>query len=188
MEIRKNSSRHHSRRFIRMATFIGKNISTIVELITAVFGIVAFVWRTFFSLSLEMLGQYAEIGRELWVLDVTSDLGVPVTVALSRSTSGPHEHIMLGFGAHLDPRLAVRRAVSARLPSSAARITCASKPSTPPATSTATCPSPRCSRSTVAACQSAANDSSGQGKAALAAPSGRPGAASTSRCTSRARP
>jgi ribosomal protein S12 methylthiotransferase accessory factor len=60
----------------------------------------------------EMLGQYAEIGRELWVLDVTSDLGVPVTVALSRSTSGPHEHIMLGFGAHLDPRLAVRRAVS----------------------------------------------------------------------------
>ncbi|WP_370966738.1 TOMM precursor leader peptide-binding protein [Amycolatopsis sp. cg9] len=60
----------------------------------------------------EMAGNYAAIGRELWVLDVTSDLGVPVTVALSRRTDGPHEDIMMGFGAHLDPRIAVRRAVT----------------------------------------------------------------------------
>ncbi|WP_410642145.1 TOMM precursor leader peptide-binding protein [Amycolatopsis sp. lyj-346] len=60
----------------------------------------------------EMTGHYAGMGRELWVLDVTSDLGVPVFVAASRRTDGPHEHIIFGFGAHLDPRIAVRRAVS----------------------------------------------------------------------------
>jgi ribosomal protein S12 methylthiotransferase accessory factor len=60
----------------------------------------------------EMSRNYAAIGRELWVLDVTSDLGIPVTVALSRRTDSPHEDIMLGFGAHLDPRIAVRRAVT----------------------------------------------------------------------------
>lgn len=60
----------------------------------------------------EMSGNYAGIGRELWVLDVTSDLEIPVTVALSRRTDGPHEDIMFGFGAHLDPRIAVRRAVT----------------------------------------------------------------------------
>ncbi|WP_328617964.1 TOMM precursor leader peptide-binding protein [Amycolatopsis sp. NBC_00355] len=60
----------------------------------------------------EMTGHYAGLGRELWVLDVTSDLGIPVFVAVSRRTYGPHEHIMFGFGAHLDPRIAVRRAVT----------------------------------------------------------------------------
>ncbi|MGW4065378.1 TOMM precursor leader peptide-binding protein [Amycolatopsis sp. NPDC004747] len=60
----------------------------------------------------EMSGNYAAIGRELWVLDLTSDLGIPVAAALSRRTDGPREEIMLGFGAHLDPRIAVRRAVT----------------------------------------------------------------------------
>ncbi|MEC3975185.1 TOMM precursor leader peptide-binding protein [Amycolatopsis sp. H20-H5] len=60
----------------------------------------------------ETIGQYAELGRELWALDVTSDLGVPVMVAVSRSVTGERERIMFGFGAHLDPRLALRRAVS----------------------------------------------------------------------------
>ncbi|WP_103352555.1 TOMM precursor leader peptide-binding protein [Amycolatopsis sp. CA-128772] len=60
----------------------------------------------------EMSANYAAINRELWVLDVTSDLGIPVTVALSRRTDSSHEDIMLGFGAHLDPRIAVRRAVT----------------------------------------------------------------------------
>ncbi|MFD5091645.1 TOMM precursor leader peptide-binding protein [Amycolatopsis thailandensis] len=60
----------------------------------------------------EMVGQYARAGRELWVLDLTADLGVPVMVALSRSIAGPRENVMMGFGAHLDPRTALRRAVS----------------------------------------------------------------------------
>lgn len=55
---------------------------------------------------------YAELGRELWVLDLTADLGVPVTAAVSRRIDGPHEDIMFGFGAHLDPRIALRRALT----------------------------------------------------------------------------
>ncbi|MFD9894026.1 TOMM precursor leader peptide-binding protein [Amycolatopsis sp. NPDC059027] len=60
----------------------------------------------------EMAGHYTDLGRELWALDVTSDLGVPVMVALSRRTDGPQEQIMMGLGAHLDPRIALRRAVT----------------------------------------------------------------------------
>jgi bacteriocin biosynthesis cyclodehydratase domain-containing protein len=60
----------------------------------------------------EMSGNYAAIGRELWVLDLTADLEIPVMVALSRRTDGPHENVTFGFGAHLDPRIAVRRAVT----------------------------------------------------------------------------
>ncbi len=50
--------------------------------------------------------------RELWVLDLTSDLAIPVFVAISRRTRRSPEHILMGFGAHLDPRIAVLRAVT----------------------------------------------------------------------------
>ena len=50
--------------------------------------------------------------RDLWVLDVTSDLNIPACVAVSRRTDWPEEHIMLGFGAHLDARIAVLRALT----------------------------------------------------------------------------
>jgi len=60
----------------------------------------------------ELREVYAGLGREVWVLDVTSDLGVPVLAAVSRDTRGPREAIMLGFGAHLDPAVAVRRALT----------------------------------------------------------------------------
>jgi ribosomal protein S12 methylthiotransferase accessory factor len=50
--------------------------------------------------------------RELWALDLTSDLGIPVFVALSRRTNRREERIMMGFGAHLDPRIALLRAVT----------------------------------------------------------------------------
>nr|WP_246422497.1 TOMM precursor leader peptide-binding protein [Nocardiopsis mwathae] len=59
-----------------------------------------------------MYGVHAGIGREMWVLDITSDLGVPVMVAVSRRTGHPREDVMLGFGAHFDPRVAVHRAVA----------------------------------------------------------------------------
>ncbi|MGC7096644.1 TOMM precursor leader peptide-binding protein [Amycolatopsis lurida] len=60
----------------------------------------------------ELRTQYARLGREVWVLDATSDLGVPVMVAVSRRIDRPGERIMLGLGAHLDPRLALRRALT----------------------------------------------------------------------------
>jgi ribosomal protein S12 methylthiotransferase accessory factor len=51
-------------------------------------------------------------GRELWAIDLTTDLGVPVFAAASRRAEGPAERIFLGFGAHLDPRVALLRAVT----------------------------------------------------------------------------
>jgi ribosomal protein S12 methylthiotransferase accessory factor len=56
--------------------------------------------------------KYRRLGREIWVLDTTSDLGVPVMAALSRRTGQPTEDIMFGFGAHPDPRQALRRALT----------------------------------------------------------------------------
>ncbi len=55
---------------------------------------------------------YASIGREWWVLDLTSDLGVPCYAAVSRRVGGGPEEPLLGFGAHLDPAIALRRAVT----------------------------------------------------------------------------
>jgi oxazoline/thiazoline synthase len=48
----------------------------------------------------------------VWALDLTADLGVPVVAALSARTDKPAEDILIGFGAHLDPRIALRRAVA----------------------------------------------------------------------------
>ncbi|MGP3977383.1 TOMM precursor leader peptide-binding protein [Streptomyces sp. 8N114] len=65
-----------------------------------------------------MRASYAAIGREFWVLDLTSDLGVPVMCALSRYAGrtgggrGGREDIVFGFGCHLDPALALRRALT----------------------------------------------------------------------------
>ncbi len=55
---------------------------------------------------------YRRLSRQFWVLDVTSDLGIPAMVAVSRRTDKAAEDIMLGFGAHLDPRIALRRALT----------------------------------------------------------------------------
>ncbi|MFE0733518.1 TOMM precursor leader peptide-binding protein [Streptomyces sp. NPDC058855] len=55
---------------------------------------------------------YRSIGREVWALNLTSDFGIPVVAALSRRTDRPHEDVLFGFGAHLDPLIAVRRALT----------------------------------------------------------------------------
>ncbi|WP_410622418.1 TOMM precursor leader peptide-binding protein [Amycolatopsis sp. cmx-8-4] len=60
----------------------------------------------------ELRAAYTGLGRELWVLDVTSDLGVPVMAAVSRRSGAPREEIAFGFGAHLDPAVALRRALT----------------------------------------------------------------------------
>ncbi len=60
----------------------------------------------------ELREVHAGLGREVWLLDVTTDLGVPAMVAVSRRTNGPREDIMFGCGAHLDPRTAARRALT----------------------------------------------------------------------------
>jgi oxazoline/thiazoline synthase len=60
----------------------------------------------------EMHAQYASLKREFWVLDLTSDLGIPAMAALSRRTDKPAEDIMFGFGCHFDPGIALRRALT----------------------------------------------------------------------------
>jgi ribosomal protein S12 methylthiotransferase accessory factor len=60
----------------------------------------------------EQRRHYAKLNREVWVLDVTSDLGIPVMAAITRRTDSPREDIIFGFGAHPDPRIALRRALS----------------------------------------------------------------------------
>jgi ribosomal protein S12 methylthiotransferase accessory factor len=50
--------------------------------------------------------------RDLWALDLTTDLNIPSVAAVSSRTDGGCEQIMFGFGAHLDPRIALLRAVT----------------------------------------------------------------------------
>lgn len=49
-------------------------------------------------------------GREAWALDLTSDLGIPVFVAVSRLIERTEERILFGLGCHLDPQVALQRA------------------------------------------------------------------------------
>jgi ribosomal protein S12 methylthiotransferase accessory factor len=56
--------------------------------------------------------HYRRLGRELWVVDLTADLGIPVFGGISRRVGASAEDIVVGFGAHLDPRLALLRAVT----------------------------------------------------------------------------
>jgi ribosomal protein S12 methylthiotransferase accessory factor len=60
----------------------------------------------------QLQGFLRDHRRDLWALDLTSDLGVPVVAALSRRTDGGAEQILFGFGAHLDARIALLRAVT----------------------------------------------------------------------------
>jgi bacteriocin biosynthesis cyclodehydratase domain-containing protein len=56
--------------------------------------------------------HYRRLRRELWVLDVTSDVGVPTFAAISKRADKAEEDIIYGFGAHLDPRIALGRALT----------------------------------------------------------------------------
>ncbi|WFB09369.1 TOMM precursor leader peptide-binding protein [Streptomyces sp. LX-29] len=55
---------------------------------------------------------HAAMRREVWALDLTADLGIPVVAALSRRVDKPAEDIVLGFGADFDRHTALRRALT----------------------------------------------------------------------------
>lgn len=55
---------------------------------------------------------YQRIGRDFWILDITSDLNIPVFAAISRRKDREVEDIIFDFGAHFDPRVAISRAVN----------------------------------------------------------------------------
>ena len=60
----------------------------------------------------ELQKQLAATGRKLWVLDVTSDLGVPTYVAITHWMKDGRENIEFGSGAHFDARIALLRALT----------------------------------------------------------------------------
>jgi oxazoline/thiazoline synthase len=56
--------------------------------------------------------QFTDAGRRLWVLDVTSDLGVPTYVAIMHWMKDGQENIEFGSGAHFDRRIALLRSLT----------------------------------------------------------------------------
>jgi ribosomal protein S12 methylthiotransferase accessory factor len=56
--------------------------------------------------------QFADHGRKIWVLDVTSDLGVPTFVAIMHWMEDGKENIEFGSGAHFDRRIALLRSLT----------------------------------------------------------------------------
>ena len=60
----------------------------------------------------DLQSQLADAGHRLWVLDITSDLGIPTYVAITHWMQGGHENIEFGSGAHFDRRIALLRALT----------------------------------------------------------------------------
>ncbi|HEY7068008.1 MAG TPA: TOMM precursor leader peptide-binding protein [Chloroflexota bacterium] len=56
--------------------------------------------------------QYQRRGRTLWALDLTSDLGIPAFAAVSAREPPHDDQVLFGFGAHLDPRIGLLRALT----------------------------------------------------------------------------
>jgi len=55
---------------------------------------------------------YDSLGRSLWALDLTTDLGIPCVAAVSHLRDGEYQDVIFGFGAHLDVGIALSRAVT----------------------------------------------------------------------------
>jgi ribosomal protein S12 methylthiotransferase accessory factor len=60
----------------------------------------------------EVVEYYRSIHREMWVIDITTDLNVPTFTAISRRVNHEIEDIVFGFGAHFDPKIALLRAIT----------------------------------------------------------------------------
>ena len=60
----------------------------------------------------ELQQFYRDNHRDLWVLDLTADLGIPAFAGVSRRTDGENERVIAGYGAHLDPTIAILRAMT----------------------------------------------------------------------------
>ncbi|MBV8320850.1 MAG: YcaO-like family protein, partial [Hyphomicrobiales bacterium] len=56
--------------------------------------------------------QLAETGRRLWMLDVTSDLGIPSFVTITHWMENSQEFVEFGSGSHFDARIAALRAMT----------------------------------------------------------------------------
>jgi len=59
---------------------------------------------------LDLADDYDCRGRDNWALDLTSDLGIPAFVAVSRLRATAQDRLLFGLGCHLDARIALQRA------------------------------------------------------------------------------
>ncbi|MGK7942412.1 MAG: TOMM precursor leader peptide-binding protein [Crocosphaera sp.] len=55
---------------------------------------------------------YKSLNRDLWVLDITSDFNIPCFAAISSRKDREVEDIILGYGAHFDPKIGISRALT----------------------------------------------------------------------------
>jgi ribosomal protein S12 methylthiotransferase accessory factor len=76
------------------------------------------------------LAPLRRLGRDVWVLDITTDIGVPVMAALSSSPDGAN--IAYAFGAHVDPVVAVVRALTEVAQMESGRLWMEGRAITPP--------------------------------------------------------
>ncbi len=60
----------------------------------------------------DLQSQLIETGRRLWVLDITSDLGIPSFVAVLHWIEDGMEYIEFGSGSHFDARVAMLRTLT----------------------------------------------------------------------------
>ncbi len=60
----------------------------------------------------ELHSRLTEQGRRLWVLDITSDLGIPSFVAVTHWIQDGKENIEFGSGSHFDARIAMLRTLT----------------------------------------------------------------------------
>jgi oxazoline/thiazoline synthase len=61
---------------------------------------------------LQLSRYYQSLGRSLYVLDLTADLRIPAFAAISHRPGVERENIVFGFGAHVDARIGVERALT----------------------------------------------------------------------------
>lgn len=60
----------------------------------------------------QMIEYYKSINRSLYVLDITTDLNIPVFVAVSHNLNeNEKDKVLYAFGAHIDAHIALERAV-----------------------------------------------------------------------------
>jgi ribosomal protein S12 methylthiotransferase accessory factor len=56
--------------------------------------------------------QFAETGRKVWMIDITTDLGIPSYVAMSHAIENGEDFVEFGSGSHFDPRIAALRSLT----------------------------------------------------------------------------
>lgn len=60
----------------------------------------------------DLRAAFAAMGRDIWALNVTTDIGIPVVIAVAHWKDDGREFIEVAAGAHFDPRIATLRAMT----------------------------------------------------------------------------